>query len=1036
MLHDYIKGYFNIISTNNNLDGEDSKRKQSRSLQSVVLVVCRIWCGVVDLFKVVFGSLLLLESVQKAFCTTYTINTNNPPTISNTSSVLISGNIQNKTFKGPNGESWDHEVAVFNIPESNKNIFENGNTVVVTGNNSLSISTTGDLTIRTSLDVSGQEVKDDDTSVFLRGGFVRKSNSCCVLGAGPGAAYSYHGGGHGGRGGGYYQDFNTSRYYSWDYHDVNYLLGGSTSTVLFESKAGSGGGAIEIIAENGTLKIDASISANGFSSKNTSEEHCAGGSSGGLIRLKANTVVFTNDSLLSAKGGNSGFSTSKHYCGDGGGGGVIQVFSTFDNNTIKQLHVHGGKGIDNGEAGVVFQGVFFNDGILNINTSDCSMKWLSILVHQGVLDHRTYRTPNNQMKVTYIVCSFTFKSSLHIGSGARVLIFGTNALKIASERGNIELMTTFDLSGTGKPGPRSLGAFVMKSLNGMNVGPGNVTRCNAINLFANDFETLLGGSVCTGNVAANTQVNAEGGGAIELVAKAGTIVIGSGIKVDGYSDHNEAGATGGLIRLIGKKVHLKDSASFSARSSPKDSNLASGGIVQIKSDMDIEGLCETKFHVTGVRNGLVNVMVSASESYQVQFIQEGNLLINTTLCIWVHRTVSNYSMAYSQFGSIYNDTSNDISTCSFNFTPPIIFNGSANVTLTGDHALSINSKQGIYIGVDLVIDSGMVAGKSRYLGGYCVKEPSLATTGTGPGRGRPNTNAGGGHGGRGGLFFEDNNGKIYGYTYGIKPFLLTGGSTGTSTKSSAGIQGCGGGAIRISSKRNLTINAAIRANGYSATLFNSHPHGGSSGGTICLGAQQVILGDSALLEAKGSDVAGRGNSSTGGGGGGVIVINSTNPFIGKKPVPAESTRGGQGLVPGESGVVIINDVVYREPRNPVVEVPSNFSGCYLIKAVNLLPKKKMLAHEARPKTCLLECRANNTLFAVIRNESCYCFNENASFVVRNTSLCKQPCPATFSYSCGGEANNIYSVYTTGFALPVTTPPPTTTATAATATTAT
>ena len=49
-----------------------------------------------------------------------------------------------------------------------------------------------------------------------------------LIGAGPGGAFSYHGGGHGGRGGGFYQDRNTSRFYGWSYYDTYYLLGGST----------------------------------------------------------------------------------------------------------------------------------------------------------------------------------------------------------------------------------------------------------------------------------------------------------------------------------------------------------------------------------------------------------------------------------------------------------------------------------------------------------------------------------------------------------------------------------------------------------------------------------------------------------------------------------------------------------------------------------------------------------------------------------------------------------------------------------------
>lgn len=53
-----------------------------------------------------------------------------------------------------------------------------------------------------------------------------------LIGAGPGGAFSYHGGGHGGRGGGFYQDRNTTRLYGWNYFDTIYLLGGSTGEIV------------------------------------------------------------------------------------------------------------------------------------------------------------------------------------------------------------------------------------------------------------------------------------------------------------------------------------------------------------------------------------------------------------------------------------------------------------------------------------------------------------------------------------------------------------------------------------------------------------------------------------------------------------------------------------------------------------------------------------------------------------------------------------------------------------------------------------
>jgi len=64
----------------------------------------------------------------------------------------------------------------------------------------------------------------------------------------------------------------------------------------------------------------------------------------------------------------------------------------------------------------------------------------------------------------------------------------------------------------------------------------------------------------------------------------------------------------------------------------------------------------------------------------------------------------------------------------------------------------------------------------------------------------------------------------------------------------------------------------------------------------------VLLGDKATLEAKGSDAVKDG----GGGGGGVIAIRFTEGFVGREPTALESTKGGNGTVPGDNGMVVIN----------------------------------------------------------------------------------------------------------------------------------
>lgn len=44
----------------------------------------------------------------------------------------------------------------------------------------------------------------------------------------------------------------------------------------------------------------------------------------------------------------------------------------------------------------------------------------------------------------------------------------------------------------------------------------------------------------------------------------------------------------------------------------------------------------------------------------------------------------------------------------------------------------------------------------------------------------------------------------------------------------------------------------------------------------------------------------------GGGGGGVIGIFFTEGFVGLEPAANQSTKGGDGQVPGDNGVIIIN----------------------------------------------------------------------------------------------------------------------------------
>ena len=70
----------------------------------------------------------------------------------------------------------------------------------------------------------------------------------------------------------------------------------------------------------------------------------------------------------------------------------------------------------------------------------------------------------------------------------------------------------------------------------------------------------------------------------------------------------------------------------------------------------------------------------------------------------------------------------------------------------------------------------------------------------------------------------------------------------------------------------------------------------------------MILGNKATLEAKGADAAREG----GGGGGGLISISYGEGFVGKELVANESTKGGEGNVTGDNGIVVINGMLFPD----------------------------------------------------------------------------------------------------------------------------
>jgi len=62
------------------------------------------------------------------------------------------------------------------------------------------------------------------------------------------------------------------------------------------------------------------------------------------------------------------------------------------------------------------------------------------------------------------------------------------------------------------------------------------------------------------------------------------------------------------------QVFLRRNAFLTARGSSQGSRLAGGGVIQIRSEADVLGICESKFNVDSGTLGLVNVLGEWRES--------------------------------------------------------------------------------------------------------------------------------------------------------------------------------------------------------------------------------------------------------------------------------------------------------------------------------------------------------------------------------------------------------------------------------------
>ncbi|XP_022794237.1 uncharacterized protein LOC111332998 [Stylophora pistillata] len=257
---------------------------------------------------------------------------------------------ENLSFKGNfvSLPGWNYSVAriVFS-----KNIWIEASSIVeVFGEHSLSIeSLEGNITVESLIDLSCEEAVLGGKCV---GGYMPTDkptnwSSALIPGNGPGSTSKEYltnqsprcigGSGHGGRGGNpAYDDIQVYLYSGLEYgrNDYEVLLGGSSGSYLDSSaltitKPGHGGGALQLVAKQGSIIIEEKIKANAQQTKGQYEVNS--GSSGGLIRLEANEVRIINAGSLEVNGAHAGKNGNTSPVWEkgsaGGAGGIVDILA-------------------------------------------------------------------------------------------------------------------------------------------------------------------------------------------------------------------------------------------------------------------------------------------------------------------------------------------------------------------------------------------------------------------------------------------------------------------------------------------------------------------------------------------------------------------------------------------------------------------------------------------------------------------------------------------------------------------------------------
>ncbi|KAL9976396.1 hypothetical protein ACROYT_G013694 [Oculina patagonica] len=384
--------------------------------------------------------------------------------------------------------------------------------------------------------------------------------------------------------------------------------------------SGGSGGLIRLKAQKVQIQEKGRLSVEGGNGQQPSNTYLLGGGAGGIIQIIA------SEGSLAAN-----TSSMKHGSSTYGGVGcdaedgyfLLKVNDTASPSSVNLKQPYSWPPTT---PLATSTGLVLNRGeVLQINTTVPFINCTSCSYSSSVQTRRS-------LYGSHLVANITFSGNIEFRSGSIVEVFGKYALSITSLNGNISIQTDVNMTcGKTVLNTTCLGGFTQSSSPVMvgrpyppnseihfykGLGPGGLDVIDPVfrvsgqcisgsshggkaqssssfidsgpSYDQNNTKSLLGGS---GGSCLRKSGSVAGGGAIELVAEKGAIIINASIIASAQTADNLSicsGGSGGLIRLKAQKVQIQEKGRLSVEggNGQEPSNMyilggGAGGIIQI-----------------------------------------------------------------------------------------------------------------------------------------------------------------------------------------------------------------------------------------------------------------------------------------------------------------------------------------------------------------------------------------------------------------------------------------------------------------------